>query len=56
MVLGLDCVKKKMPKLPIEQIIELILPVNCLGCGGEGNWLCDDCQVASGGLDDDHRL
>jgi len=27
-----------------QRIISLIYPIDCLGCGLEGQWLCEDCQ------------
>lgn len=27
----------------VEQLVHLVFPIDCLGCGQEGTWLCDGC-------------
>lgn len=34
-----------MPKLNIKRgVLSLILPIQCLGCGRESDWVCEECR------------
>lgn len=35
---------KKKVKRAFDFFLDLIFPIECLGCGQEGSWLCADCQ------------
>ena len=34
--------KKQIQKI-YKFILDILFPIRCLGCGKEGNWICDDC-------------
>ncbi len=35
--------RKRLPARLADFFLRLLLPVNCLGCGEEGEWVCPDC-------------
>ncbi len=43
---GIDRKKRKNRALKMRDfILDLILPINCVGCGQEGFWICKNCYI-----------
>src|SRR3989338_3102109 len=42
MIININSIKQKTSKIWLF-FLDLIFPIECLGCGREGFWLCGDC-------------